>query len=304
MNPVTGQASARLNLSAGAASVAVAVILVAAKAWAWNVTGSLAVAASLIDSGLDLLVSLANLAAILYAAKPADEDHRFGHHSIEDIAALAQAVMVAGAALTLGWYGVARLIAPKPLTAEAAGIAVMLFSIALTGALVWWQRLVARKTGSKVVAADQLHYLSDLLPTVGSIVALAASAWLGVVQVDAAVSLAAAVVLLRGAWQIGGDAVAALMDREAPAEIEARINEIASGFPEVAGFHDLKTRVSGSRTFIQIHIELDGELTLHEAHAIGARLRQAILKAVPRSDVIIHKDPVRDSVARLPSGQD
>lgn len=293
---MTGSASSRLNLSAGAASVAVAVILVAAKAWAWDATGSLAVAASLIDSGLDLLVSLANLAAILYAAKPADEDHRFGHHSIEDIAALAQAVMVAAAAVTLGWHGIARLITPKPLMAETAGIAVMLFSIALTGALVWWQRLVAQKTGSKVVAADQLHYLSDLLPTVGSIVALAASAWLGVVQVDAAVSLAAAVVLLRGAWRIGGEAVAALMDREAPEEIEARINEIVNGFPEVAGYHDLKTRVSGSRTFIQLHIELDGALSLQEAHAIGARLRLAILNEVPRSDVIIHKDPVGDLV--------
>lgn len=293
---MTGSASSRLNLSAGAASVSVAVVLVAAKAWAWDATGSLAVAASLIDSGLDLLVSVANLAAILYAAKPADEDHRFGHHSIEDIAALAQAVMVAAAAVTLGWHGIARLITPKPLTAETAGIAVMLFSIALTGALVWWQRLVAQKTGSKVVAADQLHYLSDLLPTVGSIVALAASAWLGVVQVDAAVSLAAAVVLLRGAWRIGGAAVAALMDREAPEEIEARINEIVNGFPEVAGYHDLKTRVSGSRTFIQLHIELDGALSLQEAHAIGARVRLAILNEVPRSDVIIHKDPVGDLV--------
>ena len=206
----------RLNLSAGAASVAVAVTLVAAKGWAWAATGSLSVAASLIDSGLDLLVSLANLAAIVYAAKPADEDHRFGHHSIEDIAALAQAVMVGIAALALGWHGIARLAAPQPLAAEAEGIAVMAFSIALTGALVWWQRRVARATGSKVVAADSLHYLSDLLPALGGIVALGASALFGVVQLDSAISLVAAVVLLRGAWRIGEGAFSALMDRAAP----------------------------------------------------------------------------------------
>lgn len=287
--------NARLNVSAGAASVAVALILVAAKGWAWAETGALSVAASLIDSALDLVVSLANLAAILYAAKPADADHRFGHHSIEDIAALAQALMVAAAALLLGWHGIVRLAAPQPLAAEAAGIAVMALSIGLTAALVWWQRRVARRTGSKVVAADLLHYLSDLLPAAGGIVALAASALFGVVQLDSAVSLAAAVVLLRGAWRIGSAAFAALMDRAAPAEVEARIAAVVAEFPEIAGFHDLKTRVSGTRTFIQLHVELDGGLTLRDAHAIGARLRLRILEAVPGSEVLVHKDPVGDS---------
>jgi ferrous-iron efflux pump FieF len=291
---VDSTGNARLNVSAGAASVAVALILVAAKGWAWAETGALSVAASLIDSALDLVVSLANLAAILYAAKPADADHRFGHHSIEDIAALAQALMVAAAALLLGWHGIVRLAAPQPLAAEAAGIAVMALSIGLTAALVWWQRRVARRTGSKVVAADLLHYLSDLLPAAGGIVALAASALFGVVQLDSAVSLAAAVVLLRGAWRIGSAAFAALMDRAAPAEVEARIAAVVAEFPEIAGFHDLKTRVSGTRTFIQLHVELDGGLTLRDAHAIGARLRLRILEAVPGSEVLVHKDPVGD----------
>ena len=284
----------RLNVSAGIASVGVALVLVAAKGWAWAETGALSVAASLIDSALDLLVSLANFGAILYAAKPADEDHRFGHHSIEDIAALAQALMVAAAALLLGWRGIVRLAAPEPLAAEAAGIAVMAFSIVLTSALVWWQRQVARATGSKVVAADSLHYLSDLLPAAGGIVALAASALLGVVQLDSAISLVAAAVLLRGAWKIGGGAFSALMDRAAPEEVEARIGAVVEGFPDIAGFHDLKTRVSGARTFVQLHVEIDGDLTLREAHDIGARLRLAILDAVPGSEVLVHKDPIGD----------
>jgi ferrous-iron efflux pump FieF len=144
------------------------------------------------------------------------------------------------------------------------------------------------------VAADLLHYLSDLLPAAGGIVALAASALFGVVQLDSAVSLAAAVVLLRGAWRIGSAAFAALMDRAAPAEVEARIAAVVAEFPEIAGFHDLKTRVSGTRTFIQLHVELDGGLTLRDAHAIGARLRLRILEAVPGSEVLVHKDPVGD----------
>lgn len=284
----------RLNISAGIASVAVALILIAAKSWAWAETGSLSVAASLIDSTVDLFVSMANFAAILYAAKPADEDHRFGHHSIEDIAALAQALMVAAAGIALGWRGIERLLSPEPLTSEHAGIAVMLLSILLTAALIWWQRRVARQTGSKVVAADSLHYLTDLLPAVGGIVALAASALFAVVQLDSAISLVAAIVLLRGAWKIGGNAFAALMDREAPVEVERRIADIVAEFPEIRGFHDLKTRVSGARTFVQLHIELDGALPLFDAHAIGARLRLRILEAVPGSEVLVHKDPAGD----------
>lgn len=283
----------RLNVSAASASVGVAIALVAAKGWAWAETGALSVAASLIDSAVDLIVSLANFGAILYAAKPADADHRFGHHSIEDIAALGQALVVAAAALALGWQGIARLIAPEPLRSESAGMAVMVLSILLTGALIWWQKRVARVTGSKVVAADSLHYLSDLLPAIGSLAALAASAFFGVVQLDSAISLVAALVLLNGARKIGGEAFAALMDRAAPEHVERRIAEVVSRFPEIHGFHDLKTRVSGTRTFVQVHIELDGEQTLHDAHAIGARLRRAILDAVPGSEVIVHKDPYR-----------
>ncbi len=143
-----------------------------------------------------------------------------------------------------------------------------------------------------MVAADSLHYLSDFLTAAGGVVALGASALLGIVVVDSLVSLAAAAVLLRGAWRIGGGAVGALMDRQAPAEIERRIAEIAEGFPEIRGFHDLKTRVSGPRIFVQIHIELDGGQTLTEAHEIGARLRRRILDEIPRSEVIVHKDPV------------
>lgn len=283
----------RLALSAGGASIAVAVILIVAKSWAWSVTGSLAVAASLIDSAVDLVVSGANFAALVYAAKPADADHRFGHWAVEDLAALAQAVMVAGAAALLGWGAIARLLDPVPLAAEGPGIAVMVFSMVLTGALVWWQRRVARLTGSRVVAADSLHYLADFLPAAGGVLALGASALFGIVTVDALVSLAAAAWLLRGAWSIGGAAVGALMDRAAPPEIERKIAAIVREFPEIRGFHDLKTRVSGPRVFIQIHIELDGDLSLWEAHEIGARLKRRLLEEIPRSDVIVHKDPWR-----------
>jgi ferrous-iron efflux pump FieF len=171
----------------------------------------------------------------------------------------------------------------------------MAVSIVLTLALVLWQRRVARATGSKVVAADSLHYLSDLLPSIGAIASLWVSHRFGIGQVDSVVALAAAVMLVLGALRIGKGAWDALMDRSAdPAVIEG-IGAIARAYPGVRGFHDLKTRTAGSRVFVNIHIELDGGQTLREAHAIGAGLRRRILAAYPQCDVIVHKDVAREN---------
>ena len=284
----------RLNLSAGLASVAVASVLVALKLWALGTTGALSVAASLADSAMDLMVSLGALAAIVYAARPADEDHAFGHSSAEDLAALGQSVFILISAGVIAWASAARLAAEAPveLRDEGRGMVVMGISIALTLGLVLWQRRVAARTGNRVVRADSLHYLGDLLPNIGAIVSLWASARFGLTSIDSVVALGAAAMLAIGALRIGKGAFDALMDRRADPRMIARISEITDAWPGVHGHHDLKTRTAGSRVFVNMHIELDGAQSLDDAHAIGAALRRALLKEFPEADVIIHKDPV------------
>ncbi len=286
----------RLKLSAGIASVLMAGTLVLAKLWALGATGALSIAASLADSALDLMMSLGAMAALIYAAKPADEDHAFGHSSVEDLTALAQALLVGISGVVIGWSAVLRLLNPgtAPLADEGAGIAVMGLSMALTLALVWWQGRIARRTGSRVVAADRLHYIGDLIPAAGAIVSLIASARFGIGQIDSIVALVAAGVLLTGALRIFKGAWDALMDRQASPEVIEGIETLARNWPGVQGFHDLKTRTAGSRVFVHLHIELDGDLTLREAHDIGAGLRRTILLAYPQADVIIHKDVARN----------
>jgi ferrous-iron efflux pump FieF len=286
------QTGLKLAMSAGLASVLVAGLLVALKLWAMSETGALSIAASLADSALDLMMSLGAAAAIVYAARPADEDHAFGHSSAEDLTALAQALFILLSAAIIGWAAAQRLLAPEPpvLLDEGRGMLVMGISIALTLALVWWQGRVARATGSKVVAADRLHYLGDLLPSVGAIAALWVSSHWGIGSVDSIVALLAAGVLAFGALRIGKSAWDALMDRAADPEILAGIAALTSDWPGVRGFHDLKTRTAGSKVFVNLHIELDGDQPLRQAHDIGAGLRRAILTAYPQTDVIIHKD--------------
>lgn len=295
----------RMTISAGIASVVVAGTLVGLKLWALGQTGALSIAASLADSAMDLMVSLGAMAAIIYAAKPADEDHAFGHSSAEDLAALGQAIFIVIAAGAIGWGAVDRLLAPTPtpLADEGFGMGIMATSILLTLGLVWWQGRVARKTGSRVVAADRLHYLGDLLPNIGAILSLWASSRFGLTSVDSVVALGAAAMLMLGAVKIGKGAWDALMDRRADPEIVDGIGRIAGAWPGVHGFHDLKTRTAGSRIFVNIHIELDGDQTLRDAHAIGASLRRAILEAYPQADVIIHKDVAKVAQSQGTSAQ-
>lgn len=282
----------RLNLSAGLASVTVATILVLAKLWALSLTGSLSIAASLADSAMDFLIAAGGLLAIYYASRPPDDDHTFGHTSAEDLAALAQSVFILISAGVIGVTSVRRLLspAPKEMMAEGAGIAVMILSIVLTIALVLWQRHVARKTGSKVVSADSLHYVGDLIPNIGAILALVASSMFGFHQLDSVVALGAAGILLVGALNIGKSAWDALMDRAAPQEMIEAIENMAKEMPGIYAYHDLKTRMAGSKPFVNIHIEVNGDQTLREAHAISAGLKRQILDAYPNADVIVHKD--------------
>jgi ferrous-iron efflux pump FieF len=285
----------RLDLSAAVASVTVAVVLVLLKLWALGETGALSVAASLADSAMDMMVSIGAMAAIFYAARPPDEDHAFGHTSAEDIAAMGQAIFILISACVITAAAILRLVSPQPdqLMAEGRGMAVMAVSVALTLALVLWQGRVARRTGNRVVQADRLHYLGDLLPNIGAIVSLWASARFGLYQIDSVVALGAAALLALGAVRIGKAAFDALMDRRADPDIIEGIARIASDWPGVSGYHDLKTRTAGSRVFVNLHIELDGDQPLREAHDIGAGLRRAILQAYPQTDVIIHKDVAR-----------
>ena len=281
-----------LNISAGVASVTVALTLVALKLWALGMTSSLSVAASLADSALDLMMSLGGLMAIFYAARPADEDHAFGHTSVEDLAALAQSIFILVSGGAIAWSAVHRLMSDTPtrLGAQGPGMVVMALSILLTLALVLWQRRVASRTGSRVVAADSLHYMSDLIPNIGAIAALWMSRQFGLGAVDNVVALATAAILVVGSLRIGKGAWDALMDRRAdPALIEG-IGKIAADWPGVRGYHDLKTRTAGSVVFVNIHIELDGDQSLRTAHGIGAGLRRKIIDTYPQCDVIVHKD--------------
>jgi ferrous-iron efflux pump FieF len=288
---VTALAGARLMKRATYASIAVAAVLIVAKTAAWGITGSVSVLSSLLDSLLDAVASAVNLFAVHHALTPADREHRFGHGKAEPLAGLAQAAFITGSAVLLLIQAGQRLRAPPAIVDIDVGIAVMVLSIVLTVALVTYQRRVVRATGSVAIGADRLHYASDLLMNLSVIAALVLAGWFDIRYADPIFGIAVAVYILVSALRIGRQSLDLLMDRELPDEQRAMIRDIVLRHPEVKSLHDLRTRSAGLDIFIQLHIEMDPEMSLIRAHAVSDEVEADIRAAFPNAEVIIHQDP-------------
>ena len=284
-------AQARLLRRATRAALAVSGALICLKFAAWIATDSVAVLSSLVDSALDAIASAINFVAVRHALAPPDAEHRFGHGKAESIAGLAQAAFVAGSALFLVFEALSRLASPRPVAYGDAGVAVMVLSIVLTFGLVRYQTYVVRRTGSTAIGADSLHYRADLLANLAIIGALVGAGRLDAAWIDPAAALLVAAYILYSAWGILRTALDGLMDREFPEAERRRILDIAAAHPQVRGVHDLRTRRSGPRSFVQLHLELEGSMTLRDAHAVSDRVEKDIVAAFPAAEVIVHLDP-------------
>ncbi|MDO6682495.1 MULTISPECIES: cation diffusion facilitator family transporter [unclassified Oceanobacter] len=285
------QPDAILIRRAAMASIATAVILLVAKLGAWSVSDSTSVLSSLLDSLMDIAASVVNFFAIRYALMPADDEHPFGHSKAEGLAALVQSAFILGSVVALLLHVTDRLLDPQPLKALGESIGVMLFSTALTTALVLYQRWVVRKTGSLAVKADSAHYYGDILTSLAVVVALL-GAWFGQYWLDPVIALVIALVLVRSVYEIIQEALVVLMDQAMPEAEETELHQLIKGVDGVRGFHDMKTRQAGAVQFIQFHLDMDGDQTLNRAHAIGDQVEAAILARFPRAEVLIHHDPV------------
>ncbi|MDV7213742.1 cation diffusion facilitator family transporter [Azotobacter beijerinckii] len=286
----TPQEHARLMRQASAAALAVAVGLALAKAIVWWLSGSVSLLAGLTDSLLDGAASLINLLAVHYSLRPADDDHRYGHGKAEALAGLGQAVFIGVSALLVSVQAVDRLLHPQPIHAQLLGIAVILLSLAATAALLLFQRHVVRVTGSTAIRADSLHYRSDLLLNASILLALLLAQF-GFGELDALFGLGIAGYILWSALQIAREAVTVLMDTELSPEVRERIAALAGAVPEVIDVHDLRTRISGTRWFVQLHVRLPGEMTLAEAHRRTEAVERAVHAEFPRAEVLVHTDP-------------
>ena len=218
---------------AATASIFTAVTLLLAKVFAWSVSDSASVLSSLLDSLMDIAASLVNYFAVRYALMPADDDHPFGHTKAEGLAALVQSAFILGSATFLLLHVLDRLVRPRELVALEESIAVMIFSVFATMALVAYQRWVYRQTQSLAIKADSAHYYGDILTSAAVVVALLAAQW-DIYWLDPVVALGIAAVLLYSVYGIVTDALEVLMDKAMPEEDEEELKGIISS---CAGVH-------------------------------------------------------------------
>ena len=280
-----------LNRSAAFASIAVALLLVGMKAWAALSTGSTAMLGSLADTALDLVASVATLAGVWVAAQPEDRHHRFGHGKAEALSAMFQVVLIAISALSLAVRAVQQFLGEVRTEAAGEGIAVSAIAMVATVALLAWQRHVIRRTGSLAISTDHVHYQSDLLLNLAVIAALALDQYAGVAGADPLFGLGIAAWLGWGAWGASQAAIEQLMDKEWPEEKKSRFLKVLARHPELRGIHDMRTRTSGNRDFVQFHVWVDGNMTVIEAHRVMDDIEDKLKAEFPDVEILIHPDP-------------
>jgi len=291
---ITIDETKKLLKLASTASVLVAVFLLLIKIVAYWLTDSVSIMASLLDSLLDIVASLINFFAIRVALMPADKEHPFGHGKAEAIAGLAQATFIASSAIFLLFQAYSRLQHPAQLAVMDIGIVIMIISMVTTGLLIMLQRYVISRTNSVAIRADSMHYFTDLLTNSMIIVALLMvnSGW---PWMDGAMAMLMSVYILYSAWQIIWESIQLLLDRELSEDIQQSIKNIVLSDQDVNAIHELKTREAGHTKFIQLHIEMDGTMSLNRAHVISDRIMASLLKEFPSAEILIHQDPHNDT---------
>ncbi len=287
-----------LQKKATVISSSVAVTLVVIKLIVGIISGSVAVLASAIDSGLDLAVSLFNLFAVTNAEKPADEKFNYGRGKIEAIAAVIEGVIITASGIYIFYEAIQKMISAEPVTHLDISIGVMLISILLTGALVMFLNHVANVTQSMVIKSDALHYKTDLLSNAAILVSLAVIYFTEFYLIDAILGILIAIYIVYSAFELIQEGVLVLLDVSLEDEIVQKIKNVIESEPGVTDYHWLKTRKAGNDYFVDVHLVFTPDISLLDAHRIGDNVEAKIKAINPKADwlINIHLDPYDDSV--------
>ena len=287
------QKEAALKSSTARLSIYAAAFLIALKTGTGWLTASISVWASLLDSVMDIFSSSLNYIAVRIASRPADEDHLYGHGKVESLAGLFQAVVIGFSGAFLIWEAVHRIREPHPTQSEVIGIASMVIAVIVSIALVIRLRRVACQTDSPALSSDAVHYATDVYINLGVLAALAVTMFTGWRLVDPIVSIVIAIYILWSAVHVAFESVNVLMDRKLPEDVDELVAAVVGRYEAkgVLGFHDLRTRRSGSHRFVDLHLEVQRDKKFEEAHDLTVQVIRAIEAELPRTRVQIHTDP-------------
>jgi ferrous-iron efflux pump FieF len=287
----------RLAWRAGVVAAATAGVLAIAKLTAGVLGHSAAVTASALDSAIDLVASATNALAIHFAGAKADREHPYGHGKIEALATSLQGLLIVGTAIYLVYRGIARVVSPEPLRLLGLTLGVMGAVTVVNVALVVYMRRTARRAGSSALMADSVHYSTDIGQNLAVLLGLGAAALFGLHRLDGVLTLFVAALVIHAGIAVLRPAINELIDvrgdRDQIEALEAELTALRErGL--IDAHHGLRTRVSGRTLFVEVHIELSGDMILRRAHRIGDTVRDALVARVPEAEVLVHIDVEHD----------
>lgn len=273
--------------------------LVAIKLAVGIAIGSVSVLSEAIHSGVDLVAAVIALFSVKTSSLPADGKHPFGHGKIENISGTIEALLIFAAAGWILWESVVKLLEPQPLETVVWGVAVMFVSAVANQFVSRRLFKVGKETDSLALIADGWHLRTDVYTSAGVMAGLALI-WIGESLfpgrhfhwLDPVAAIGVAFLIIKAAWDLTRQSAGGLMDETLPPEEEEEIRRmIRSQMPLVQGFHQLRTRKAGHYRFIEVHVQVDGKMSVDSAHSLNDDLVRQIRKRFPQATVTVHTEP-------------
>ena len=262
-------------------SVATAVVTIVLKTAAWWVTGSVGLLSDALESLVNLASALFALAMVTIAARPADEDHPFGHTKAEYFSSAFEGLMIAAAAIAISWAAIGRFLHPQPLEGVGVGLALSIVSSVLNGLLAARMLAESRRHRSIALEADARHLFTDVWTSAGVVVGVVAVQLTGWLWLDPAVAIGVAINIIREGARVVWVSVDGLMDKALEPEVQERIDRTLERFAESSvRFDDMVTRRAGSRRFLDVHMHVPASWTLGRAAALRGEVEQALMSEV------------------------
>lgn len=271
-------------------SVFAAIFLTGFKFLIGILTGSLGILSEALHSGLDLIAATITYISVHISDKPADKEHQFGHGKIENLSALIETLLLIITCVWIVYEAISRLISGNThiqVTVWSYIVVISSIAIDITRSRALYK--VARKYNSQALEADALHFSTDIWSSVVVLIGLLCANF-GLFAADSIAALGVAIIVLSVSYRLGKRAVSVLLD-SSPIILSEKISSIIKSVPEVSYFHDLKVRVAGADTFVNVTIHVDPGLNITEAHAISHKVEGIICENILRCQVQIHYEP-------------
>ena len=254
-------------------------------------TGSISILAEAIHSGIDLAAAVIAFFAVRVSDQPPDERHAYGHGKYENISGTAEALLIIGAAVYIGYEAVKRLIRGAELTRIDVGIAIMALSAIMNWVVSARLFRVAKETDSVALEADGQHLRLDVYTSLGVFAGLIAVYFTNLAIIDQLLALAVALWIAWVGIQISLKAIGPLLDTQLPLDEVERIIEIIDADERVRGHHKLRTRKSGAHRHVDVHLQVPNEMSIIEAHALAEEIEDRIREEFRNTHVITHVEP-------------